>query len=186
MDSNLKAKLIAGVREREKGYSDHPADKGGPTMDGVTQATARRYGYQGDMRDIPSTLIDQIYADLYWQPLNLDEFSTLSEDLTVVLFDFGVNSGTGRAAKDLQRALNVLNRRGADYPDIVADGAIGPKTMASVSAFAAKRGDEGVEMLADIVNGMRLSFLVELSERDESQEAFTFGWLRRVIHLLWA
>ncbi|NRB55417.1 MAG: hypothetical protein HRU39_05460 [Salinicola sp.] len=183
---DIKSQLIAGVRDREMGFSDHPADRGGPRKDGITEAVARQYGYQGDMRDLPDSLIDHIYADRYWRSLNLDEFSPLSEDLTVVLFDYGVNSGPGRAARDLQRALNVLNRRGADYPDIAADGAIGPKSMAAVSAFAAKHGDEGVEILADIVNGMRLAFLVELSERDESQEAFTFGWLRRVIHLLWA
>lgn len=185
MDS-IKRQLIAGVRDREKGFSDHPADRGSPTKDGITEAVARQYGYQGAMRDLPDSLIDHIYADRYWRPLNLDEFSSLSEDLTVVLSDYGVNSGPGRAARDLQRALNILNRRGADYPDIVADVAIGPKTMAAVSALAGKCDDEGIEMLSDIVNGTRLAFLVELSEGEESQEAFTFGWLRRVIHLLWA
>lgn len=81
MDHKLQSELIRSLRRREKGYSDHPADKGGPTMDGVAEATARRYGYQGDMRDIPSSLIDSIYIDLYWAPLNLDTLSALSTRL---------------------------------------------------------------------------------------------------------
>ena len=39
--------LIDGVIGREGGYSNHPADKGGPTRWGVTEAVARANGYRG-------------------------------------------------------------------------------------------------------------------------------------------
>jgi lysozyme family protein len=32
---------------------DHPADIGGPTRWGITQAVARRHGYTGEMHALP-------------------------------------------------------------------------------------------------------------------------------------
>ena len=43
-------RLIEEVIEREGGYVDHPADRGGPTRWGITEAVARRQGYMDDMR----------------------------------------------------------------------------------------------------------------------------------------
>jgi lysozyme family protein len=45
--------LIDEVIGREGGYSNHPADRGGATRWGVTEAVARAHGYRGDMRSFP-------------------------------------------------------------------------------------------------------------------------------------
>ena len=45
--------LIDDVIGREGGYSNHPADRGGPTRWGITEAVARAHGFAGDMRDFP-------------------------------------------------------------------------------------------------------------------------------------
>src|SRR3546814_12924741 len=45
--------LVEDVIAREGGYTAHPADKGGPTRWGITQAVARAHGYCGDMRQFP-------------------------------------------------------------------------------------------------------------------------------------
>ena len=45
--------LVDGVIDREGGFVDHPADKGGPTCFGITQAVARAHGYAGPMRLLP-------------------------------------------------------------------------------------------------------------------------------------
>ena len=45
--------LIEGLIEREGGYANHPADKGGATCFGITEAVARAHGYTGGMRDLP-------------------------------------------------------------------------------------------------------------------------------------
>ena len=50
MDDQIDAdRLIDALIEREGGYVDHPADKGGPTCFGITEAVARAHGYRGAM-----------------------------------------------------------------------------------------------------------------------------------------
>ena len=45
--------LIDALIEREGGYANHPADKGGPTCFGITEAVARAHAYAGPMRQLP-------------------------------------------------------------------------------------------------------------------------------------
>ena len=49
--------LIDELTEREGGYVNHPADRGGPTRFGVTEAVARAHGYAGAMRSLPRARI---------------------------------------------------------------------------------------------------------------------------------
>lgn len=180
----LKRKLIAEVIDREGGYVNHAADRGGPTNWGITIAVAREYGYTGDMRSLPRSTAAAIYAANYWHSLRLDDVAEFSTDLALVLFDFGVNSGPGRAAEYLQRQLNVLNNRGKFYRDIEVDRAFGNESLKALRGFAAARGDGGIEVLAHTINAERIVFCRGLAERSESQEAFTYGWFRRVVELL--
>ena len=54
MDEELDVtELVEALIEREGGYSNHPADKGGPTCFGITEAVARAHGYRGAMRSLP-------------------------------------------------------------------------------------------------------------------------------------
>lgn len=179
----LKRKLIAEVIQREGGYSNRPEDRGGPTCWGITLATAREHGYQGDMRALPREFAAKIYAGWYWDSLKLDQVAEISTDLAAYLFDWGVNSGPGTAAKYLQRQLNVLNNRGTLFPDLIVDGAIGPGTLAALTSYANLRGFFGVSVLADTINAERIVFCRRLAERDEEQETFTFGWFCRVVKL---
>lgn len=179
----LKRRLIAEVIQREGGYVNHPADRGGPTCWGITLATAREYGYQGDMRALPRSLAATIYADRYWHSLCLDEIAAIDPVLAMFLFDWGVNSGPGRAGEYLQRQLNILNNRGQLYADIKVDGAVGSKTLTALRSFVKARGNDGLEVLAYAINAERVVFCRALAERSESQEAFTFGWFRRIVGL---
>lgn len=181
---NLKRRMIAEVIEREGGYVNHPADRGGPTCWGITLQTARANGYEGDMRALPRQLAARIYARRYWNSLKLDEVGGMHAGLAAVLFDFGVNSGPGNSAKYLQVQLNVLNDRGRHYPDIAEDGAFGPATLQALRAYAASRGNEGLDVLSQTVNAERIVFCRRLAQRTESQEAFAYGWFRRVVELL--
>lgn len=172
---------IEDLIEREGGFVDHPDDRGGPTNWGITQATARAYGYHGRMADMPRGVAKQIYLERYWRQPRFDEVEHLSAKLAEELLDTGVNMGPAVAVKFLQRALNVLNQQGKIYPDITADGVLGPMTLASLRAFLGARGQDGETVLLRMLNAQQSVRYIELAEARASQEAFQFGWqLHRV------
>jgi lysozyme family protein len=58
--------LIDDLITREGGYSNHPADRGGPTRYGITEAVARAHGYTGPMSLLPRDEAAAINRRLYW------------------------------------------------------------------------------------------------------------------------
>jgi lysozyme family protein len=94
------------------------------------------------------------------------------------LFDTGVNMGPGVAVTFLQRALTALNRNGKDYPDLVPDGRIGPRTLAALDGFLAARGKRGGEtVLLRALEALQGERYLRLAERRPANEAFLYGWL---------
>lgn len=169
--------LIAQVIAREGDYSDHPADRGGATRFGISEAVARADGYAGPMRRLPLARAESIYRRLYWTAPGLDQVAKRASRLAGELFDTGVNMGTGVAAGFLQRALNALNRGARDYPDLTADGRIGPATLAALDAFLRHRGPAGEVVLLKAVEALQGERYLELAERRPANEAFLYGWL---------
>ncbi len=165
----------------EGGFVDDPSDSGGATNWGITERVARKFGYTGDMRDLPKSTATQIAKKKYWDVMLLDDIAALSEGTALELFDTGFNAGTSRAGRFLQRALNVLNRKGQDYNDLVVDGAVGGKSVDALRAFLNKRGSNGEKVILRALNALQGAFYVELAERREKDETFVFGWfLHRV------
>lgn len=160
----------------EGGYSDDKRDSGGKTRWGVTEATARAWGYTGPMDQLPKELAIQIYRTDYWDAIQLDRVAALSPDLAREMFDTAVNCGLGRPVMFLQRLLNVLNRGATDYPDLTVDGVIGGNTLAALRAFLTRRGNMGAKVLVTVMNAQQAVFYMELAERRPKDEAFTFGW----------
>jgi lysozyme family protein len=117
--------LIDTLLDREGGYVNHPADKGGPTCFGITEAVARAHGYRGAMRQLSRGEAVEIYRRLYWLRPRFDEVAKRSPRVAGELFDTGANMGPAVAATFMQRALTALNRNGKDYADLVPDGRIG-------------------------------------------------------------
>ncbi|HWM82452.1 MAG TPA: glycosyl hydrolase 108 family protein [Pseudolabrys sp.] len=157
---------LARVLAHEGGYSNHPADPGGVTLEGVTQAVYDDYrrskglpreALLPSMRGKPAWIAarDAIYRARYWDVLRCD---ALPSGVDYAMFDYGVNSGVARAAKALQRLVGV---------DV--DGAIGPLTLA---ALATHRPAALVAALCD----ERLAFLKSL----KTWPVFGAGWSRRV------
>ncbi len=169
--------LIEEVIEREGGYVHHPADRGGATNWGITEAVARRQGFVGDMRALPRRDAAAIYRTLYWLRPRFDAVAERAPALAAELFDTGVNMGTGSAVAFLQRALNALNRNGADYADLRVDRSIGPATLAALDAFLAKRGKAGEVVLRKAVEALQGAHYLNIAEARPSQEAFVYGWL---------
>ena len=170
--------LIEGLLEREGGYVNHPADKGGPTCFGITEAVARAHGYAGPMRQLPRDEAAAIYTRLYWLRPRLDEVARRSQRLAAELFDTGVNMGPAVAVTFLQRALTALNRNGRDYPDLVPDGRVGSQTLAALDAFLELRGKTGAErVLLRSLEALQGERYLRLAERRPANEAFLYGWL---------
>ena len=169
--------LIEEVIAREGGYSNHPADRGGPTRWGITQAVARQHGFAGDMRVFPREEAAAIYRRLYWLRPRIADVADRAPALAAELFDTGINMGPAVAARFLQRALNALNRNGADYRDMAVDGAIGPATLTALAAFLDRRGPSGEAVLIKAVEALQGERYLALAESRPANEAFLYGWL---------
>lgn len=169
--------LIEEVIAREGGYSNHSADRGGPTRWGITQAVARQHGFDGDMRVFPREEAAAIYRRLYWLRPRIADVAEHAPLLAAELFDTGINMGPPVASRFLQRALNALNRNGKDYPDVAADGAIGPATLAALAAFLDHRGPAGEAVLIKAVEALQGERYLDLAERRPANEVFLYGWL---------
>ena len=171
--------LIEDVIAREGGFSSHPADKGGPTRWGVTQAVARANGYGGDMRAFPYHQAAAIYRRDYWEVPGFCFVAEMAPRVAAELFDTGVNMGTGVAAGFLQRALNALNRGARDYPDVAVDRFIGPKTLAALGTFLRLRDGVGETVLLKALEALQGARYIDLAETRPANEAFLYGWLAR-------
>ncbi|MEO7864794.1 MAG: glycosyl hydrolase 108 family protein [Sphingomicrobium sp.] len=170
--------LIDSLFEREGGYVNHPADRGGPTCFGITQEVARSNGYYGPMRLLPREEAAAIYRRLYWLRPQYDAVARVAPLVASELFDTGVNMGPAVAATFLQRALTALNRNAADYPDLVPDGRVGPSTLAALSAFVKTRGASGGQkVLLRALEALQGERYLRLAERRPANEAFLYGWL---------
>lgn len=151
---------LALVLINEGGFVNHPRDPGGATNCGVTQKVYDHFRAEENLpirsvKFINTVEIGMIYKHDYWGPVHADE---LPYGIDYCVFDFGVNSGPGRAIRALQRALGVKD-----------DGFLGPRSYA---ALAASNHDDVIEKIcAD-----RMGFL----ERLPTWEIFGDGWKHRV------
>lgn len=148
-------------------FTNHPADRGGPTRYGITLATlSEARGKPQDANDVRfltrSEAVD-IFRRLYWERAGVGR---LPSALWPTFYDAVVNHGPTRAAYLLQRALNRLGAR------LALDGEMGSKTVQAA----------WVKPPVDTVNAFvaeRLAFYDRIIERDPTQAVFEVGWKRR-------
>jgi lysozyme family protein len=169
--------LIDELIAREGGYVALGPDKGGPTRYGITQAVARSHGFAGDMAKLPRETAAAIYRADYWAKPRLDAVAALAPLVAAELFDTGANMGTGTAAGFLRRALNALNRNGADYGDVPAKGMVDDAVLAALRAFLRVRGSGGETVLVKALDALQGERYLALAETRPANEAFLYGWL---------
>lgn len=167
----------------EGGYSNHPADRGGPTRYGITEEVARAYGFAGDMRVLPRSEALRIYKEKYWLRVGFDKVEAIYPKLAEEMFDTGVNMGERQPIYMLQRSLNALNRQGRDYGDLKPDGDCGPLTLQNLAKFKAVRGSEGEAVLLKALNCIQGERYLRITESRPANEAFTYGWLANRVSL---
>lgn len=150
---------IEMILHHEGGYVNHPKDPGGETNLGVTKRVYEEHGGTKDMKDLTVEDVKPIYKKSYWDRVKGDD---LPAGLDLCVFDFGVNAGTGRAAKYLQTMIGT-----------VADGGIGPNTLKKLDEYL---DENGLTKTINDYQDARQEYYESLS----TFETFGKGWTRRV------
>ena len=121
-----------------------------------------------------SRLVEEFYLTEFWNKIQGDKLP--SQLIADELFDTSVNLGVSAASEILQRTLNLLNKNGSLYPDIVIDGIIGTKTLTTLNQCIAANGEK---LIFNLLNFYQAKRYIEIMERDHSQEIF-IGWFTRI------
>lgn len=144
--------IVLGI---EGGLSDRDphADPGGRTMWGIAERSHPEAWRNGPPSKDEAIAI---YRRQYWNAAGCDKFPW---PVNLFVFDFAVNSGVGKAVRELQRACGLTQ-----------DGMVGPLTIAGAQAMA-KSKEKLALFLAD-----RALFMSVLSNWQQNKR----GWLKRL------
>lgn len=177
----VAAAIIASVLAIEGGWVNNPADPGGETNYGVTNAVAqqhretlvRDYKWDGKMRNLTKEMATSIYYKDYIERPGFNRLLTVSPAVAEKLVDAGVNAGTSRSGRWFQESLNAVSRDGKDYPKIGTDGKVGPATLAAYQALQRKRGAVvACKMVIKMMDGKQTTHYLSLNMHE-----FTAGWI---------
>ena len=152
------------ILHHEGGYVNHPADPGGETNLGVTKRVYEAYCKKNglrpkSMKSLEETDVAPIYKTEYWDRVKGDD---MPKALALCVFDFGVNAGTGRAAKYLQGMIGTKK-----------DGGIGPNTLKKLDEYIREHGVDGA---VRNYQALRQKYYEKL----KTFKTFGRGWTRRV------
>ena len=151
-------KCLHMLLEHEGGYVNNVHDKGGMTNLGVTKRVYDKWidreSTEQEMRDLTPDDVAPIYKKNYWDRVKADQ---LPSGLDWACFDWAVNSGSGRPAKAVQRAVGATQ-----------DGAIGNQTLGLVA-------EKDPKFIIDYVYTVRQAFYESLDD----YKHFGRGWSRR-------
>lgn len=160
--------IITSVMRREgwDKYTNHPADRGGPTKWGITLKAWQEY--RGDWTSVTAEDVKAItepQARDFYEKLYVygPRFNQLPEKIVELVVDCAVHHGQRRAAKWVQRAVGSRQ-----------DGAVGRKTIAAAYA-------ENSDAIILRIIAYRTKLFGRLVTNDPSQAAFAAGWNNRAM-----
>jgi len=155
--ATLKA-AMPFLMKHEGGWSNRRADRGGPTMHGVTMATATRIlGITTieALRGISDDDVLRVYRE-YWSYTGVSD-----QRLATKCLDLGVNFGDATEKRMIQVLVGVK-----------PDGVFGPETVAAVNEA------DPVELMVAIGEAA-VSRYDEIVRRNPDDAEFLAGWLIR-------
>lgn len=153
--------MISDILEREGGYVNHPADRGGETNYGITKETLAMVNPDLDIKLLTKSEAAEIYRRAYYYRPKINE---INKHVQPVVFDMAVNHGPVKAIKMLQECINEM----APVSTIAVDGLIGPVTVSASQWVTTK------ELIK-----RRIEFYADIVANDHSQAVFLKGWLNR-------
>lgn len=169
---NLQFEEVIGhILEMEGGFTDDPDDPGGPTNKGIILTVYARHTGRAlnawtraqrveELRNIPDSMVEEIYRERYWTPSRAAE---MPPAIAFMPIDATVNQGLTGAARLVQMAASRQS------PRLEIDGEIGPLTMAAIA-----RSDPA-RLLSDYAEARRTRYRAL-----RHVWKFGRGWLNRV------
>lgn len=155
--------IIKEVVDREGGYIDHPADKGGPTNFGVTLRTLKAWRgtdvTSTDIRHLERAEAERMLMHKY--VLKPGIFALGWPSVIAKVSDMSVHHGPRRAIKMLQRACGVEE-----------DGIMGPTTCNKADSI-------NHQTLVTKMVQIRTIRFVRIVKHDPTQIVFLEGWIKR-------
>ena len=148
-------------------------DTGGLTNYRVTQKTydsvAPSLGLpKKSVKDLKYGEVRSVYENEFYKKPRIDQLPT--EKIQGLMFDWGVNAGSGTAIKKLQEIVGAK-----------ADGKIGKKTIAAVNQYIQENGED---TLAFNILNSRLNHYTELvTSAPEKYGKYEQGWTNRINYL---
>lgn len=151
--------VIKKIIGREKGYVNHPKDRGGPTKYGITQGTLSKHlGRPATAADV-AKLTPEAAADIYDREYASRFRFIKDEKLRDLVTDSAVHHGPQDAIRFLQKAAGLQ-----------PDGLLGPQTVDAVSKMP-------VADVYDRVLGQRVRKIQTLGRGNKT---FAAGWNKRL------
>ena len=161
--------MVEHIFDVEGGYVDHKNDKGGATNMGITIGTLSEWRKKPvtkqDVMNLTKVEAKQIYKTMYYDLVGGDKI--VSNKVSLVLFDFGVNGGVG--------TINRIAQKVANAPAI--NGIMGPQTLQAINKV------NEVVMVRELIQGIQRRY-IDIVLKDRTQMVFLSGWINRS-HELW-
>lgn len=170
--SQTAQRIINNTIRLEGKYGNNPYDRGGATCWGITTATARRYGYTGDMSLLPLSFAKDIYAYEFWTGNSCEDILVFSELITEFHFDIGVNGGTGRPWYIEAEILNALND--GSWPVLPVQTKKSTTVLDALKTATEKLGEK---QMFNYLNWTMGTWYMNFTERDPTQRVFFNGWI---------
>lgn len=139
----------------EGGYVDNPADSGGPTKFGITQADMPGQ----NIEDLTPEQAIEYYLEHYVKP-GYSEIQ--SQDVCNKLFDMGVLFGIGEAVHIFQLVLNVG-----------VDGVFGPETLQATN-------EADADSLLQAYKTSMATHAFQIATANPKDRIFLTGWVNRI------
>lgn len=156
--------MIDEVLRTEGGYSDRPADRGGPTNRGITIATLSEWRGRPatieEVQGLTQTQAREIYHARYLLRPNIGAIA--SAQLRWHVLDAAVNHGPWTAVKLLQRAVGTAR-----------DGLIGPQTLAAIAA-------QRISVIVERYIAKRCRLYAEIVKDPQQAQAHAWIWFVRL------
>ena len=157
--------IIDRLIEREGGYVDHPADRGGATKYGITQRTLSAHrDCPANVKNLDRETAREIYHEHFILAPGYDQIP--DPQLREIVVDAAVHHGPAKATELLQHALGVE-----------ADGIFGPVTQGALTR-------QNPQAVAARFLAERIRFMGRIVDRDHDQSVFIEGWLNRATSFL--